>query len=46
MTRDDKAYVRLQGLAGEREQEVTVAARQGGEAIITEGLDDGDEVIL
>ncbi|WP_020210754.1 efflux RND transporter periplasmic adaptor subunit [Gilvimarinus chinensis] len=44
--RDNKAYVRVKAIAGEREREVTIAARQGGEAIVTEGLDDGDEVIL
>jgi multidrug efflux pump subunit AcrA (membrane-fusion protein) len=46
MYRDDKAYVRVKSLTGERQQEVTVAARQAGEAIITEGLNNGDEVML
>lgn len=44
--RDNKAYVRVKTLTGEREREITIAARQGGEAIVTEGLQDGDEVIL
>ncbi|WP_339616992.1 efflux RND transporter periplasmic adaptor subunit [uncultured Gilvimarinus sp.] len=46
MYRDDKAYVRVKSLTGERQQEVKVAARQAGEAIITEGLNNGDEVML
>lgn len=46
MYRDDKAYVRVKSLTGERQQEVTVAARQAGEAIITAGLNNGDEVML
>ncbi|WP_049722850.1 efflux RND transporter periplasmic adaptor subunit [Gilvimarinus polysaccharolyticus] len=44
--RDNKAFVRLKSLTGEQQQEVTIGARQAGEAIITQGLDDGDEVIL
>ncbi|MDO3383076.1 efflux RND transporter periplasmic adaptor subunit [Gilvimarinus algae] len=44
--RDDKAYVRVKTLAGEREQAITIVARQGGEAIVTDGLEQGDEVIL
>jgi|GEM_PF-837801 len=44
--RGDKSYVRIKSLTGEREQEVTVSARQAGEAIITQGLADGDEVML
>lgn len=44
--RADKAYVRLQGLTGEREREVTIGARQNGKAIVTNGLNNGDEVIL
>ncbi|MDO3384435.1 efflux RND transporter periplasmic adaptor subunit [Gilvimarinus sp. SDUM040013] len=44
--RDGAAFVRTTSLTGESEQSVTIAARQAGEAIVTEGLNNGDEVIL
>lgn len=42
----DQAYVRVQSLVGEARREVTIVARQAGDAIITEGLQNGDEVLL
>lgn len=42
----DRAFVRIKGAWGETRREVTIGARQAGEALVTEGLDDGDEVIL
>lgn len=44
--REGRAYVRKVSIAGESEQAITIVGRQGGEAIVTEGLSDGDEVIL
>lgn len=41
-----KSLVRLNSLVGEVKREVTIVARQGGDAIVTEGLQDGDEVLL
>lgn len=43
---DNRAYVRVKSLAGESTREVTIVARQLGDAIVTDGLKDGDEVIL
>ncbi len=43
---DERAFVRIKGLWGETRREITIGARQAGEAIVTEGLKDGDEVIL
>lgn len=43
---DERAFVLIKGPWGESRQEVTIGARQAGEAIVTEGLKDGDEVIL
>src|SRR5690606_24467378 len=41
--RGEDAFVRLKGIWGESERAVTIGARQLGEAIVTEGLRDGDE---
>lgn len=43
---EERAFVRIKGPWGESRREVTIGARQAGEAIVTEGLNDGDEVIL
>ncbi|HEY7884116.1 MAG TPA: efflux RND transporter periplasmic adaptor subunit [Cellvibrionaceae bacterium] len=43
---DDKSFVRIKGGLGEGLREVTIVARQAGDAIITDGLKDGDEVLL
>lgn len=42
----EKALVRVQSLMGEVRREINIVARQGGDAIVTEGLQDGDEVLL
>lgn len=44
--REGRAYVRKASITGESEQAITIVGRQDGEAIVTEGLSDGDEVIL
>lgn len=42
----EQAFVQIKGLVGEARREVTIVARQAGDAIVTEGLKDGDEVFL
>ncbi len=42
----EKSLVRINSLVGEVSREVTIVGRQGGDAIVTEGLQDGDEVLL
>lgn len=43
---DNNAYVKVNTLFGSRRRAVTIAGRQLGKVIISEGLSDGDEVSL